>query len=79
MYRVLNTLSEYTCFYTSKSIASYTFSLFLKSSKDCSVSLSDLNKDVRNDDSTRSAIALLHCHKVTNSAVNRNLSSALDD
>ena len=40
MYGVLNTTSEYTYFYTSKNITSYTFCwLFLKSSKAFSVSL----------------------------------------
>ena len=40
MYRVLNTLSEYSYFDISKNITSYTFRLFLESSKAFSVSLS---------------------------------------
>ena len=39
VYSVLNTLSEFTYFYISKNINSYTFSLFLKSSNTFSVSI----------------------------------------
>ena len=47
MFSVLNTLSEYTYFYISKSITSYTFCLFLKSSKAFSVSLNDMHNSIR--------------------------------
>ena len=40
MYSLLNTLSEYTYFYISKTITFYNFCLYLKSSKGFSVSLS---------------------------------------
>ena len=39
MYSLLNTLSEYTYIYTSKTITSYIFCLFLKSSNTLTVSL----------------------------------------
>ena len=43
MYSVLNALSEYTYFYISKNITSYTYCLFLKLTKAFSVSLSHFN------------------------------------
>ena len=39
MYSVLNTLSEYTCFYISENSTSYTVLLFLKSLKAFSIPL----------------------------------------
>ena len=62
MYSVLNTLSEYTCFYISKDITSQFFCLFLKSWKAFSVpliiSLTDemIDKDSYPDFPTKHAI-----------------------
>ena len=46
MYGVLNTLSEYTHFYISKNITSYTFLLVFKTSKVFSVSLMNTDRSL---------------------------------